>query len=295
MDFALLRLRLNTLRLLRRRALDRPPELTGKRLLFIAGLHRSGTSALHDILRRHPRVSGIHGTRVPQDEGQFLQRALPIGLDFGGPGRFGYFPAAHMTEASPAAGAATRDRLLRDWGAYWDLSKDVFIEKSPPNLIRSRLLQALFPEAEFIFIVRHPLAVALATQKWSGTTLVELLHHWNVVHHLMLEDVAYLNKYSVIRYEDMAQDIHAMLRRLGARHDLAGLEVAHGFRDENAKYLDQWSAMPASARDLIAALYRGPDNAIRRLGYRFESETSSVEPPGDDVATGVATGARERP
>jgi hypothetical protein len=291
MDFPLLRLRLHARRLLSRRALDHPPDLAGKRLLFVAGLHRSGTSALHEILRRHPRVSGIHGTRVPEDEGQFLQRALPIGFDFGGPGRFAYFPAAHMTEESPAAVATTRDRLLRDWGAYWDLSKDVFVEKSPPNLIRGRLLQALFPEAAFVFIVRHPLAVALATEKWSKTTLLELLHHWNVVHHLMLEDVAHLNDCTVIRYEDMGRDGGTVLGRLGARHDLAGLEAEDGFHDQNAKYLARWPELPASTRRLVAALYRDPGSAVRRLGYRFETEASAVAAPCDDVATRMVTAA----
>jgi len=44
-----------------------------KKFVFISGLHRSGTSILHRILRSSEGISGFHDTNVPQDEGQHLQ------------------------------------------------------------------------------------------------------------------------------------------------------------------------------------------------------------------------------
>jgi len=43
------------------------------RIVFVAGLHRSGTSLVHRCLAAHPDVSGFADTGVPEDEGQHLQ------------------------------------------------------------------------------------------------------------------------------------------------------------------------------------------------------------------------------
>ena len=77
------------------------PSPRERRLLFVGGLHRSGTSLVHRCLTRHPEVSGFSGTGVPEDEGQHLQTVYPPAYAHGGPGRFGFDPDAHLTESSP--------------------------------------------------------------------------------------------------------------------------------------------------------------------------------------------------
>ena len=59
------------------------------RLLFVGGLHRSGTTLLADLIAAHPLTSGFANTGVPADEGQHLQDVYPSARAFGGPGRFG--------------------------------------------------------------------------------------------------------------------------------------------------------------------------------------------------------------
>ena len=60
-----------------------------RRLLFVGGLHRSGTSLVHRCLTRHPEVTGFSDTGVPEDEGQHLQTLYAPAYAHGGPGRFG--------------------------------------------------------------------------------------------------------------------------------------------------------------------------------------------------------------
>ena len=38
----------------------------GQRMVFVCGLHRSGTSVVHRCLREHPEVSGFSDTGVPR-------------------------------------------------------------------------------------------------------------------------------------------------------------------------------------------------------------------------------------
>jgi Sulfotransferase family len=99
-----------------------------------------------------------------------------------------------------------RDKLLREWGAYYDFDRKVLLEKSPPNLISSRFLQALFPGAGFVFIVRHPIPVACATLKWAKSNVVELIAHWCAAHRILLEDLSQIERAVVLRYEDLVQD-----------------------------------------------------------------------------------------
>ena len=184
----------------KRNPLAQAPSIDGKNFLFIGGLHRSGTSILHRLLCEHPLASGFHGTGVPEDEGQHLQSVFPAAHAFGGPGEFALHPEAHLTEASDLANPVNRDRLLCQWGAYYDLSKSLLLEKSPPNLVRSRFLRQLFPNSNFLFIVRHPVAVSLATEKWSGRTMTERLLHWSKAYSIMLSDVESVKGCMVIRY-----------------------------------------------------------------------------------------------
>jgi hypothetical protein len=83
--------------------------------------------------------------------------------------------------------------LFDQWRPYWDLSKPYLIEKTPITLLRTRLFQALFPNSYFIVIVRHPIAVALATfnalassEAARDLTLTELIEHWLICHAMFL-------------------------------------------------------------------------------------------------------------
>jgi hypothetical protein len=143
-------------------------------------------------------------TGVPEDEGQHLQDVYLPAAAHGGPGQFGFDETAHLTEASELVTAANKDRLITSWSMHWDLSKPLLLEKSPPNLIRGRFLQALFPEASFLMIVRHPVVVSLATAKWTGVAFENLLAHWVHCHQLLLRDAEHLRNVLVVRYEDLA-------------------------------------------------------------------------------------------
>lgn len=73
------------------------------RFLFICGLHRSGTSILHEVLREHNSVVGFQKTGVPEDEGQHLQTVMRRDIEDGGPGFFAFSEEACLTESSRVA------------------------------------------------------------------------------------------------------------------------------------------------------------------------------------------------
>jgi hypothetical protein len=256
--------------------------LSGHQLVFIGGLHKSGTSLTHRLLRAHPDVSGFTNTGAIQDEGQHLQHVYPTARTYGGPGFFAFDDRAHLTEQSDLSSSASSAALFDDWTRYWDLSKAVLVEKSPPNLIQSRFLQSLFPGAKFVFIVRHPITVSRATQKWSRQSDTELVRHWLVAHRILLDDLAHLDHWAWLRYEDLIANPNAMLRALWNFIGLAPIPPAESIDVEiDARYLSQYEPPGDLNRiydDHAAAL-------IGRFGYSLEAPYYSVSPGESGLAT----------
>lgn len=259
---------------------------TDHTFIFVGGLHRSGTSMLTRLLAGDAEVSTFRRTGVPEDEGQHLQTVYPTASQAGGYGRFGYSPQGHLTEASRVVSPANRRLLFAQWAEHWDLRKPFLLEKSPPNVIRSRFLQALFPRSYFVMVLRHPLVVALATQRMlkrrTGPTVDTLVRHWLHCHETMLNDADHVKNLVCVRYEDFVLDPYAHLKRLrrvlGLRDSPLPLEVAQG---SNARYLMEWQARGVLPRVRLCldAVLRAYDSRAHRFGYRLV-RPSTVQ-PGD--------------
>jgi DMSO/TMAO reductase YedYZ molybdopterin-dependent catalytic subunit len=214
-----------------------------KRFVFIGGLHRSGTSLLHEILRSHPAMSGFANTGVPEDEGQHLQTVYPPALHFGGPGRFGFDRASFMDERHPLAHPASAARLLEDWGRHWVTDKNYLLEKSPPNLVRTRFLQKLFPGSSFVMMLRHPIAIAYATRKMSRTNVGELMEHSLRCYERFKADMPMVNRVYVLRYEEFVLEPHRHARALLEWLGLEPFEFENKVRTNvNGKYFALWQA-----------------------------------------------------
>ncbi|MEM9288341.1 MAG: sulfotransferase [Pseudomonadota bacterium] len=188
-----------------------------KTFVFVIGTHRSGTSLLHTILRDHDDVSGFKNTGVSEDEGQHLQTVMPNDQELGGVGVASFSPRAHMTEE-----VADLDRagalLFQQWAPHWDLSKDILVEKSPPSIARTRFLQAVFPNAHFIVLRRHPIASCLALMKWVGSRepIYRLIENWVRLYETLEADLPYLKRVHTLYYEDLVSDPKTQLDQISA-------------------------------------------------------------------------------
>jgi hypothetical protein len=239
------------------------------RFVFLAGLHRSGTTLLARLLAAHPEVSGFSGTDVPADEGQHLQTVYPAAKVWGGPGRFGFAEEAHFTEEQATEEKART--LFEEWSAHWDLGRPVLLEKSPPNLLKARFLQALFPGSSFVVVWRHPIPVSLATAKWRRTRRYgRLLEHWLRCHEIFEKDRPQLERLHVIRYEDLVREPEATLRGVFEFLGLDPIPSAEPVEaGANERYFEQWRALKRDPRmrvylDLASLRY---ERRARRFGY----------------------------
>jgi hypothetical protein len=250
------------------------------RIAFVGGLHRSGTTPLTSWLADHPAISRLKNTGVMEDEGQHLQNVYAAAQRHGGPGRFAFDAAARLTDRSELVSADAAQELLRAWSPYWDVSRQILLEKSPPNLIRMRFLRALFPRARFVMIVRHPVAVAMATQKWSRTTIASLVEHWVCAHAHLSADAEAVGAVAVIRYEDLmlAPDatLAGLFRFLGVEPCSASWPAN---ADLNERYISQFDDV---ARSLAGRLRQGGirrhEQAVAQFGYSLRDPHALQDP-----------------
>jgi hypothetical protein len=182
------------------------------RLVFICGLHRSGTTLLENYLFANFSVSALRAP-VPENEGQFLQDVYKPAKNYGGPGKFAFNQAmqADLRELCDYSNYATR--LLESWSRHRVGTSQFLLEKSPPNLTKIWWLRRVFPDAIFIVWTRDPRAVSAATLKWSKTNLDDLLQHWNTAYTLARADID--ENTVTMRYEDFCESPEDCIRKSG--------------------------------------------------------------------------------
>jgi Sulfotransferase family len=158
---------------------------------------------------------------------------------YGGPGRFGFDPRAHLTETSALLTPDNVAKLRESWHSYWDNSKTIFVEKTPANLLMTRFLQAAFPNSYFVVIKRHPVAVGLAGQKWkvNVTSLYNMFEHWLHCHALYEQDKQYLKRVYELTYEDYVENSDKYHAELAA---FIGTRIPERPRDDQCRTVLQW-------------------------------------------------------
>jgi hypothetical protein len=263
--------------------------------IFLCGLHRSGTTPLFRILREHPQISGFRNTGVPEDEGQHLQGIYPPARAFGGPGWFGFDPAAHLTNDSELVTLNNKQALFEQWSKHWDLSREYLLEKSPPNLIRARFLQAFFPSSYFIVILRHPIAVSMATLKWSRSSLDSLLEHWVHCHRLFESDRSHLKRVLVIRYEDLIRASLPTLEQICSFLRLHPPAVGQLDPNGNERYFAAWRSFTekGEGRVIFRDLVTKYEGVIREYGYSLSACSTLL--PSDRISQIEYAGSANSP
>ncbi|MEW4448264.1 sulfotransferase [Qipengyuania sp. JC766] len=234
------------------------------RYVFVAGLHRTGTSILARLLAQHPEVATISHSPAPENEGCYLQGAIPHTALHGIPGHYATDPEQHLTEECRFDTLETRTRLEQDWDRWFEEGGQWRLEKSPVNLTRMRLYQQLFPLSQFVVILRHPAVMAAALAKWTDTPSDVLIDYALDAYEQTLADCEYLHAAMVVRYEDLVAS--PSLSPFWQFLSLPEIENDVALKDGNADYP---AVIPFSAEQ---------DERARRFGYGTGGAAKTFEP-----------------
>lgn len=198
--------------------------------VFVVGFLRSGTTLLHWILDSHEDVAVV-------DEKPMSIAAMDV-LEHSSAG----FPDGIATMDNRTAGRARR-AYFRSLDSWLPPHADgpVPVDKFPFNLMRLPLLWRLFPDATFVFAVRHPLDVCLscymqAFQPSAVTSpflsLPETVRAYTALMDMWL---AFSGKAPVnvvtVRYEDLVEDQERITRHLYESVNLSWTDRALMFHE----------------------------------------------------------------
>ena len=118
--------------------------------IFIVGFPRSGTTLLDQVLDAHPALSVV--------EEQPLIETLALSL--------GEMPAGYpqgVPRLDEASLQSLRDTYERSLAAHVAPTAGVrIVDKFPLNIVHVHLIARLYPDARYVFALRHPLDVCLS-------------------------------------------------------------------------------------------------------------------------------------
>lgn len=183
--------------------------ISGKRFLFISGATKSGTTLLANALNLSEEISFLKNQQGKLEEGQWMQKVYEWGN-----GNQGLIEKFHLTEDHPKATIENKIRLFRTWSRLWDLSKPILAEKSPHNIIKTRFLQALFPNAGFIILVRNGMVQATGEALQEKRNPLECCREWINAYQMLMNDLSRIHQYLIIRYEDMTNEIEKTFEKI---------------------------------------------------------------------------------
>ena len=100
------------------------------------------------------------------------------------------------------------------WMKYWDHSKPLLLEKSPPNLIHAKAIAEFFYPLKFVLMVRNPYVHCEALMRRNKISSKEAAK-WSLqcLKH-QKQNLAGLNNTILVRYEDLVDQPAVTRRRL---------------------------------------------------------------------------------
>lgn len=249
--------------------------------VFVVGFPRSGSTLFEQILDAHPALQAL--------EEKPAVEAMVTRLRGGASG----YPAAL---AALSAGTIAELR-----GLYWaEVGRHLartpgtrLVDKYPLNMTRLAVIQRVFPEAEFLLLLRHPCDVVFSCfmqnfRITDGTVGFHSLEstariYARVMENWVNESAVFGPRHLIVRYEDLVRDLEREVRRvvefLGLELDARMLDpAAHArsrgrintpsysqvVRPVNADAVERWRRYERHFADVMPIL----EPWIERWGYR---------------------------
>jgi hypothetical protein len=237
--------------------------------LFCLGVNNSGTTLIHELLRNHPEV------RALPREGHRCTDALPDPTEHD-VGRV-WAKVMHEFRMDENSDPGPALQAKYDWLFYAGSRPGILLEKSPPNSVRSRWLQANFQPARFLCLFRDGYAVSEGIRRRANVDIAEAANHWASVNRVLLDDMEKLDRTLSLKYEDLCDNPEPALQKLEQFLDLkVGIDrsiVTNPMRARNLENTKKplenfnaksWDNLSSEDRAIINDV---AGDVIDRLGY----------------------------
>jgi hypothetical protein len=195
-------------------ALDRqakaPPPDRPEKYLFIICMNNSGSTLLERVLRDCRNAIAFPAAPDAQTNGQqFVREFMPI------PGRIDKKHRRIWTEHADMLENESLyhwPMIKQRWRWKWSTNPKfqtaemrVFLEKSPPNVLRAPMLQKHFENSFFILMQRNPYAVSEGIRRRTKLPLDRCIRHWIRCARKQMRNEEELERAIRLNYEDLSE------------------------------------------------------------------------------------------
>ncbi len=236
--------------------------------VFLVGFPRSGTTLLDTLMRGHPDIAVV-------EEEPMLDRATAT---------IGEFRSLAEIEALTSdQRSAMRAAYQSELGRHLpEGERSVVIDKLPLNIVRVPEILAMYPDARFILVLRHPLDCVLSNFKqlfkmneamYLMTLLQSACGLYDAAMRVFLaSEQRYGFSWHSIRYEDLIADTEAEARKLIG---FLGLEWNDAVLDHQATARKRQRINTPSYSQVIKPIYK----TSAQLWKRYEAQLEPYRPP----------------
>lgn len=215
-----------------------PRLLGGARPLFLIGCPRSGTTFTANLLNSHPEVLMTSETAAFMLANDVIKKAsegISAGINYGK--QYHKLLAATLADNYRALLEAYYERIAREqersYLSYWG-------EKHPHMYECIDRVDAAFPDACYIYVVRDPRDSACSIADMGGVAYIPALENWKQFSDAYEAFVSTIapERILTIRYEDLVDDYYASANRIFTWLDLPVaaqvLEFVHASKGTDA-------------------------------------------------------------
>ena len=100
------------------------------------------------------------------------------------------------------------------WNKYWDRSKNILLEKSPPNICRANDIEKQFKDIKFICLIRNPYAQIEGKIRRHKITSLEAVRLTISYFKMQKENITKLNNVLLINYEDLTEKSETICQKI---------------------------------------------------------------------------------
>lgn len=235
--------------------------------LFILSPPFCGSTLLWKLLGTSSNVSAL------PDEGQFLPEVRP----------FMRGDPMNPDKSIPWSAVETL------WREYWDLSKPILLEKSPPNVVRADQIEAHFENAAFVAMMRDPYAFCEGHHRRLGKGVKFAADQWCQFAQMQRRNIQERSRILFFTYEELtentggvAQQIIEFLPELGSIdiNRTFKLKSIEGRRARPISNLNESKIKQLSRREIqsISTVLRSHEELLNFFRYEILS-ADSVQVP----------------
>ena len=98
------------------------------------------------------------------------------------------------------------NRIKKIWDKYWDKSKSILLEKSPPNICRANNIDKVFSNSKYICLIRNPYAQIQSNIRRYNTDIEEATEKYTSYLKFQRNNIETLENTLVISYEELADN-----------------------------------------------------------------------------------------